>query len=360
MGSGITGPTTARERPKARAEEQDPATFPGQAPELAGATTEVGGPLDLDRGTDSKARSSQQNVLTVVTSKPGGPTVRAGDDKQPAPATVMVSAAFGRELAEIGIPHTRGERTAPGPTREWTLPFRFLELFGDSARARTLRWALLGGLVAASLLGAAYVLYPGTTIDLAPALADDSAEAAFDGPDDPGATSSAGEVRPTPGKQSTQERAPSGQSPEKESPQHATEKHHKPKVEKKEAAKKVAASDAPSPRAEKKEAAKKVAAAEAKKVAAAEVPASRPHAAEKGPEPKGSTGELTLVTEPWAKVSYKGKELGITPLFSTQLPAGRQTLKLTSPEGRVFMLPVNIQEGSPTSMRVSLRSLVAE
>ena len=72
------------------------------------------------------------------------------------------------------------------------------------------------------------------------------------------------------------------------------------------------------------------------------------------------TGQLTLMTEPWAKVFFKAQELGVTPLFQVSLPAGRQTLRLIGADHRVLLLHVDVKEGAVTPVRVSLSTLTPE
>ncbi|MFC1611300.1 protein kinase, partial [Myxococcota bacterium] len=43
-------------------------------------------------------------------------------------------------------------------------------------------------------------------------------------------------------------------------------------------------------------------------------------------------GRLTLQSEPWAVVFFRGKRLGPTPLVETKLPAGKIRLRLVNSE----------------------------
>lgn len=70
-------------------------------------------------------------------------------------------------------------------------------------------------------------------------------------------------------------------------------------------------------------------------------------------DPK-ATGQLTLVTTPWAKVQWKSQDLGVTPLFKVPMPVGKHTLRLIGPDNQVVMLPVEIREGVVTTMRQKL------
>ncbi|MHB8877715.1 MAG: serine/threonine-protein kinase [Myxococcaceae bacterium] len=74
----------------------------------------------------------------------------------------------------------------------------------------------------------------------------------------------------------------------------------------------------------------------------------------------GALGQLTLVTDPWAKVLLKSQELGVTPLFKVNLPVGRQTLKLIGADQKVLLLQVDIKEGAVTAVRVPLSALGGE
>ncbi len=71
-------------------------------------------------------------------------------------------------------------------------------------------------------------------------------------------------------------------------------------------------------------------------------------------------GQLTLVTEPYAKVLFKSQDLGVTPLFKASLPSGKHTLKLIGPDQQTLLLPVEIREGQVTAVRISLSDLTAE
>lgn len=78
------------------------------------------------------------------------------------------------------------------------------------------------------------------------------------------------------------------------------------------------------------------------------------------PAESKATGQLTLVTTPWAKVEFKSKDLGATPLFKVALPVGKHTLKLTGPDNQVVMLPVEIKENEVTTLRQKLADLTEQ
>jgi hypothetical protein len=76
--------------------------------------------------------------------------------------------------------------------------------------------------------------------------------------------------------------------------------------------------------------------------------------------PAAETGQLTLVTDPYAKV-YLGKRwLGDTPLFKINMPAGKHSLRLVGPEGQNLRLPVEIKSSETTAVRITLDSLTRE
>jgi hypothetical protein len=76
--------------------------------------------------------------------------------------------------------------------------------------------------------------------------------------------------------------------------------------------------------------------------------------------PSPAPGQLTLVTDPYAKV-YLGKRLlGDTPLFKVIIPSGKHSLRLVGPEGESLRLPVEIKPGETTAVRIALSSLTRE
>jgi hypothetical protein len=86
-------------------------------------------------------------------------------------------------------------------------------------------------------------------------------------------------------------------------------------------------------------------------------PAAPPEPEKKPRPPPARMGQITLVTFPNAKV-YRGKtELGMTPLFNTELPLGTHLLTLVAPDGTRRVLSVRIAEGKNTPMKVKLDEL---
>jgi hypothetical protein len=75
---------------------------------------------------------------------------------------------------------------------------------------------------------------------------------------------------------------------------------------------------------------------------------------------KGGPGQLTLVTEPYARVMFKAQDLGVTPLFKVNLPPGKHILRLIGPDQRAVLLPVDIKEGTVLPLRISLSDLEPE
>ena len=67
-----------------------------------------------------------------------------------------------------------------------------------------------------------------------------------------------------------------------------------------------------------------------------------------------ATGRVSLVTQPYARVSFKGRALGPTPLFDVELPVGKQTLVLVGEDGISRALDVSVQESSATQLRLKL------
>ena len=69
---------------------------------------------------------------------------------------------------------------------------------------------------------------------------------------------------------------------------------------------------------------------------------------------------ITLVASPFAHVTFKAQDLGVTPLFKTALPVGKHTLKLVGPDNKAYALPVEIREGQTANVRVNLADLQPE
>ncbi len=90
--------------------------------------------------------------------------------------------------------------------------------------------------------------------------------------------------------------------------------------------------------------------------------APRPVArARPAPPPKAArNGRVSIVTQPYARVSFNGKDLGPTPLFDVELPSGKQTLKLVGEDGVVRALEVSVQEAAVTQLRLRLDKLPVE
>jgi serine/threonine-protein kinase len=70
-----------------------------------------------------------------------------------------------------------------------------------------------------------------------------------------------------------------------------------------------------------------------------------------------TTGHLTLLTVPYATVSFNGRELGPTPLFDVELPTGKLRLTLTGEDGVARALDVTVQAAVATQMRLRLDRL---
>lgn len=80
-------------------------------------------------------------------------------------------------------------------------------------------------------------------------------------------------------------------------------------------------------------------------------PVARPRVEKPRPQ---AMGRLSLVTQPYARVSFKGRELGPTPLFDVELPVGKQTLTLVGEDGVARALEVSVREASATQLRLKL------
>jgi len=66
-------------------------------------------------------------------------------------------------------------------------------------------------------------------------------------------------------------------------------------------------------------------------------------------------GRLTLDTQPWTQVWFRGRSLGDTPLLEKPLPAGKHTLRLVNPDkGVKHAIEVEIQPGQTTTMKLKL------
>jgi eukaryotic-like serine/threonine-protein kinase len=78
------------------------------------------------------------------------------------------------------------------------------------------------------------------------------------------------------------------------------------------------------------------------------------------PVAPSGTGQLTLVTEPYAKVYLGRRLLGDTPLFKVSLPSGKHSLRLVDGSGQSRRLPVEIKPGETTAVRIGLDSLTPE
>ncbi|MBK7858138.1 MAG: hypothetical protein IPJ65_05840 [Archangiaceae bacterium] len=84
--------------------------------------------------------------------------------------------------------------------------------------------------------------------------------------------------------------------------------------------------------------------------------AARPHRAVK-PARAVEPGTLTLVTQPYARVLLRDRELGMTPLFNVSVPGGRQTLRLIGSDNQTRLLTVDVAPKRLTTVRVVLDSL---
>ena len=69
----------------------------------------------------------------------------------------------------------------------------------------------------------------------------------------------------------------------------------------------------------------------------------------------GREGKLSLDTNPWTEVYWKGKDLGQTPLFEVALPAGSQQLVLKNPGESVEQaIEVDIKPGEVNTQKLHL------
>lgn len=68
------------------------------------------------------------------------------------------------------------------------------------------------------------------------------------------------------------------------------------------------------------------------------------------------TGKVTLLSNPWAEVIWRGRVLGMTPLMDHQLPAGTHTLTLRNPaQGLSKRIRVTVEPGKPVRRRIELQ-----
>ena len=63
------------------------------------------------------------------------------------------------------------------------------------------------------------------------------------------------------------------------------------------------------------------------------------------------------MTHPAAQILFHAQLLGKSPLRRAVLPPGRQVLRLVSPDGVTYALPVELRAGGDTVLEVSLSSL---
>jgi hypothetical protein len=75
------------------------------------------------------------------------------------------------------------------------------------------------------------------------------------------------------------------------------------------------------------------------------------------PVVSGAQGRLTLRTQPAARVTWAGSELGETPLVELPFPVGTQELELWGPDQKRRHLEVEITEGEVSALNVPLASL---
>lgn len=65
---------------------------------------------------------------------------------------------------------------------------------------------------------------------------------------------------------------------------------------------------------------------------------------------------LTLDSQPWSEVRVNGWKVGLTPLHSIELPAGKHSLVLVNPEqGLEKRLSVTLKPGESRRLKVNLR-----
>jgi PEGA domain len=74
---------------------------------------------------------------------------------------------------------------------------------------------------------------------------------------------------------------------------------------------------------------------------------------EVSPEARGS-GQLTLDTYPWTRVSIDGRSVGNTPIIGLSLPAGKHTVTMENTEEHISRsVELTIEVGRPTDKRFS-------
>ncbi len=69
---------------------------------------------------------------------------------------------------------------------------------------------------------------------------------------------------------------------------------------------------------------------------------------------QASPGKIVVTAAPWAKVSVKGKDLGLTPV-KTELPAGKYALTLTKGE-KSKTVSVTVKPGQTATVNVDMRA----
>jgi serine/threonine-protein kinase len=70
--------------------------------------------------------------------------------------------------------------------------------------------------------------------------------------------------------------------------------------------------------------------------------------------PSGS-GRVTVRTEPWAHVYFKGDKIGTTPFANVKLPAGTHTLVFKNPSKKTVRRKVVVRSGKTTKLNFALR-----
>jgi len=61
------------------------------------------------------------------------------------------------------------------------------------------------------------------------------------------------------------------------------------------------------------------------------------------------TGTIRIGAKPWARVSFRGKEMGETPVILEEVPVGRETVTLSyDPLGAERRISIEVKEGMNT------------
>ena len=83
--------------------------------------------------------------------------------------------------------------------------------------------------------------------------------------------------------------------------------------------------------------------------------ATAPTGEKAAPPPVAKTGRLSLLSEPWGRVTVDGKAVGNTPLRGVELSAGSHTVEIKNPvTGQSKTIRITVAPGEDVRKRVTL------